>query len=81
VITTGRWHPSRATDEHKLHTRVWSEDFWRWMYGSSIFALIHELDGLERREPEHQSLRAMNMILIRRLEAPEGVTTCAPSRT
>jgi hypothetical protein len=49
---------------------VWSEDFWRWMYGSSIFALIHELDGLERREPEHPNVRRMNMILIRRLEAP-----------
>jgi hypothetical protein len=49
---------------------VWSEDFWRWMYGSSIFALIHELDDLEHRDPEHPNVRRMNMILIRRLEAP-----------
>jgi hypothetical protein len=74
VVTTGRWHPSRATDEDKQRTRGWSEDFWRWMYGSSIFALIHELDDLEPRDPEHPSVRRMNMILIRRLEAPYTYT-------
>jgi len=44
------------------------------MYGSSIFALIHELGGLERRDPEHPSVRRMNMVLIRRLEAPYTYT-------
>jgi hypothetical protein len=69
VITTGRWHPSRSTDEDKRRLREWSEDVHRWMF-RDIFALIHELDGLERRHPEHPNVRVMNMVLIRRLEKP-----------
>lgn len=73
---TGRWHPSRATDEDQRRLRACSEEFWHWMYGSSVFARYwSSWIELERREPEHPDVRPMNMVLIRRLEAPCTPTT------
>jgi hypothetical protein len=56
-------------DEDKQRTRGWSEDFWRRMYGSSIFELLDELAELERRDASSSKLRPIEMIVVRRLEA------------
>jgi len=68
---TGRWHPSRSTEQERAGVRAWYPEAARWLYGNEI-ELVRTLDEVERADPDDRRLDFLNLILIRRLESAEG---------